>query len=140
MIAEDFGITLEHRTMEALGRATRLVLAIDQTTIVEGAGRSPDIAIDAQLSKINVKPSDIKYVVLGHFHVGHLEPPGFINMGSALNLEGFNRLKIPWFDISHVHPIRLFILLPHPPTGRKHRSKVTGATQDIFQSKVLRIR
>jgi N-acyl homoserine lactone hydrolase len=31
--------------------------------------RTPDIAIDAQLSKINVKPSDIKYVVLGHFHL-----------------------------------------------------------------------
>src|ERR1700726_5059519 len=38
-------------------------------------GRSPDIAIDAQLSKINVKPSDIKYVVLGHFlgdHAGNI--------------------------------------------------------------------
>ena len=34
-------------------------------------GRSPDIAIDVQLSKINVKPADIKYVVLGHFHVDH---------------------------------------------------------------------
>jgi glyoxylase-like metal-dependent hydrolase (beta-lactamase superfamily II) len=34
-------------------------------------GRSPDIAIDAQLAKINVKPSDIKYLVLGHFHVDH---------------------------------------------------------------------
>src|ERR1700722_20844601 len=34
-------------------------------------GRSPDIAIDAQLSKINVKTSDIKYVVLGHLHVDH---------------------------------------------------------------------
>jgi N-acyl homoserine lactone hydrolase len=34
-------------------------------------GRSPDVAIDAQLGKINVKPSDIKYVVLGHFHVDH---------------------------------------------------------------------
>ena len=34
-------------------------------------GRSPDIAIDAQLAKINVKPSDIKFVVLGHFHVDH---------------------------------------------------------------------
>ena len=33
--------------------------------------RTPDIAIDAQLGKINVKPSDIKYVVLGHFHVDH---------------------------------------------------------------------
>jgi N-acyl homoserine lactone hydrolase len=34
-------------------------------------GRSPDVAIDAQLAKIGVKPSDIKYLVLGHFHVDH---------------------------------------------------------------------
>ena len=34
-------------------------------------GRSPDIAIDAQLAKIGVKPADIKYLVLGHFHVDH---------------------------------------------------------------------
>jgi N-acyl homoserine lactone hydrolase len=34
-------------------------------------GRSPDIAIDAQLAKIGVKTSDIKYLVLGHFHVDH---------------------------------------------------------------------
>jgi glyoxylase-like metal-dependent hydrolase (beta-lactamase superfamily II) len=43
-------------------------------------GRSPDIAIDTQLSKINVKPSDIKYVVLGHFHVDHAG-----NIGKFLN-------------------------------------------------------
>src|SRR5438132_4865723 len=34
-------------------------------------GRAPDIAIDAQLAKVGVKPSDIKYLVLGHFHVDH---------------------------------------------------------------------
>jgi glyoxylase-like metal-dependent hydrolase (beta-lactamase superfamily II) len=34
-------------------------------------GRSPDIAIDAQLGKLGVKTSDIKYVILGHFHVDH---------------------------------------------------------------------
>jgi N-acyl homoserine lactone hydrolase len=34
-------------------------------------GRSPDIAIDAQLNKIGVKPSDINYVVLGHMHLDH---------------------------------------------------------------------
>jgi N-acyl homoserine lactone hydrolase len=33
--------------------------------------RTPDVAIDAQLAKINVKPADIKFVVLGHFHVDH---------------------------------------------------------------------
>jgi len=34
-------------------------------------GRSPDIAVDAQLDKIGVKPSDINYVVLGHMHLDH---------------------------------------------------------------------
>jgi N-acyl homoserine lactone hydrolase len=34
-------------------------------------GRSPDIAIDAQLGKIGVKTTDVKYLVLGHFHVDH---------------------------------------------------------------------
>jgi N-acyl homoserine lactone hydrolase len=34
-------------------------------------GRSPDVAIDAQLNKIGVKPSDINYVVLGHMHLDH---------------------------------------------------------------------
>ena len=49
-------------------------------------GRSPDIAIDAQLAKINVKPSDIKYVVLGHFHVDHAG-----NIGKFLELD----LRLP---------------------------------------------
>jgi N-acyl homoserine lactone hydrolase len=34
-------------------------------------GRSPDVAIDAQLDKIGVKPSDINYVILGHMHLDH---------------------------------------------------------------------
>jgi len=35
------------------------------------ASRSPDIAIDTQLDKIGVKPSDINYVILGHMHLDH---------------------------------------------------------------------
>jgi glyoxylase-like metal-dependent hydrolase (beta-lactamase superfamily II) len=34
-------------------------------------GRAPDVAIDAQLDKIGVKPSDINYVILGHMHLDH---------------------------------------------------------------------
>jgi len=34
-------------------------------------GRPPDVAIDAQLGKIGVKPSDINYVILGHMHLDH---------------------------------------------------------------------
>jgi N-acyl homoserine lactone hydrolase len=43
-------------------------------------GRSPDVAIDAQLQKIGMTPDDIDYVVLGHFHVDHAG-----NVGKFLN-------------------------------------------------------
>ena len=33
--------------------------------------RTPDVAIDVQLTKIGLKPDDIKYVVIGHFHLDH---------------------------------------------------------------------
>jgi N-acyl homoserine lactone hydrolase len=33
--------------------------------------RTPDVAIPAQLAKIQLKPDDIKYVVIGHFHLDH---------------------------------------------------------------------
>jgi len=32
---------------------------------------TPDVAIDAQLSKIGVRPDDIKYVVVSHMHLDH---------------------------------------------------------------------
>jgi N-acyl homoserine lactone hydrolase len=34
-------------------------------------GRAPDVAIDAQLNKVGIKPSDINYVILGHMHLDH---------------------------------------------------------------------
>jgi N-acyl homoserine lactone hydrolase len=33
--------------------------------------RTPDVAIDTQLNKIGIKPSDVNYVVLGHMHLDH---------------------------------------------------------------------
>ncbi len=33
--------------------------------------RTPDIAIDTQLKKINLTPNDIKYVAVGHMHLDH---------------------------------------------------------------------
>jgi N-acyl homoserine lactone hydrolase len=35
------------------------------------ASRNPDVAIDVQLDKIGMKPSDINYVILGHMHLDH---------------------------------------------------------------------
>jgi glyoxylase-like metal-dependent hydrolase (beta-lactamase superfamily II) len=39
--------------------------------MLSAASRSPDVAIDAQLAKIGMKPADINYVVLGHMHLDH---------------------------------------------------------------------
>jgi glyoxylase-like metal-dependent hydrolase (beta-lactamase superfamily II) len=33
--------------------------------------RTPDVAIDVQLAKLGLKPDDIRYVVVGHFHLDH---------------------------------------------------------------------
>jgi chaperonin GroEL len=43
MLSEDLGIKLENITMEDLGRAKRVVIDKENTTIVEGAGHSQDI-------------------------------------------------------------------------------------------------
>jgi len=43
MISEDLGIKLENVTMEMLGRAKRVSITKDDTTIVDGAGKKKDI-------------------------------------------------------------------------------------------------
>ncbi len=43
LITEDLGIKLENVTLEDLGRAKRLVIDKENTTIIEGAGKSSDI-------------------------------------------------------------------------------------------------
>src|SRR5215470_1885253 len=42
-ISEDLGIKLENVTLEMLGRAKRVTIDKDNTTIVDGAGKKPDI-------------------------------------------------------------------------------------------------
>jgi glyoxylase-like metal-dependent hydrolase (beta-lactamase superfamily II) len=39
--------------------------------MLSAASRNPDVAIDTQLDKIGVKPSDVNYVILGHMHLDH---------------------------------------------------------------------
>ncbi|MBM3541011.1 MAG: chaperonin GroEL, partial [Alphaproteobacteria bacterium] len=43
MIAEDLGIKLENVTLEMLGRAKRIIIDKDNTTVVGGAGKKKDI-------------------------------------------------------------------------------------------------
>jgi chaperonin GroEL len=43
MIAEELGLKLENVTLKDLGRAKRIVVDKDNTTIIDGAGKKPDI-------------------------------------------------------------------------------------------------
>ena len=43
VISEDLGIKLENVTLDMLGRAKRVRVEKENTTIVDGAGKKPDI-------------------------------------------------------------------------------------------------
>src|ERR687889_433565 len=53
MIAEELGIKLENVTIKDLGRAKRVIIDKDNTTIVEGAGKKP--AIEGRISQIRAQ-------------------------------------------------------------------------------------
>jgi chaperonin GroEL len=56
MIAEDLGIKLETVTLKDLGRAKRVVIDKDNTTIVDGAGKKTDI--EARVKQIRAQIED----------------------------------------------------------------------------------
>ena len=56
VISEDIGFKLENVTLEQLGRATRVVIDKEHTTIVGGAGRKPDI--DARIQQLRREIED----------------------------------------------------------------------------------
>jgi chaperonin GroEL len=60
LISEDLGLKLENVTVEQLGRAKRITVDRDKTTIVEGGGKSADIKarIDQLRKQIETTDSD----------------------------------------------------------------------------------
>src|SRR6187399_2578009 len=56
MISEDLGIKLENVTMDMLGRAKRVSITKDDTTIVDGAGKKKDI--QARIAQIKQQIED----------------------------------------------------------------------------------
>jgi chaperonin GroEL len=52
-ITEDLGIKLEHVTIEDLGRAKRVIVDKDNTTIIDGAGKSS--AIEGRIKQLRVQ-------------------------------------------------------------------------------------
>jgi chaperonin GroEL len=53
MIAEDLGIKLENVTLQMLGRAKKVVIEKENTTIVDGAGKKEDI--DGRIAQIKAQ-------------------------------------------------------------------------------------
>jgi chaperonin GroEL len=56
VISEDLGIKLENVTLDMLGRAKKVVITKDDTTIVGGAGKKPDI--EARVAQIRQQIED----------------------------------------------------------------------------------
>jgi len=53
LISEDLGIKLENVTLDMLGRAKRVVIGKEETTIIDGAGKKPDI--QARMSQLQAQ-------------------------------------------------------------------------------------
>ena len=61
VITEEVGLKLENVTMELLGRAHKVVITKDETTIVEGAGSSDDIKGRINQIKAEIENTDSDY-------------------------------------------------------------------------------
>ncbi len=61
MISEDLGLKLENLTLEQLGRAKKITVDKDNTTIVEGAGKQADIKARIDQLKRQIEATDSDY-------------------------------------------------------------------------------
>ena len=61
VISEEVGLKLENTDMELLGRARKVVVTKDETTIVEGAGDSEQISGRVQQIRTEIEKSDSDY-------------------------------------------------------------------------------
>jgi chaperonin GroEL len=61
VISEEVGLKLENTTLELLGKARKVVVTKDETTIVEGAGDSDQIAGRVNQIKAEIEKSDSDY-------------------------------------------------------------------------------
>ncbi len=61
VISEDLGLKLENLTLEQLGRAKKISIDKDNTTIIEGAGKAADIKARVEQLKRQIDASDSDY-------------------------------------------------------------------------------
>ena len=61
LISEDLGMKLENLTLEQLGRAKKITIDKDNTTIVEGGGKTADIKARIEQLKRQIETTDSDY-------------------------------------------------------------------------------
>jgi chaperonin GroEL len=61
VVTEEVGLKLENTTLDLLGRARKVVVTKDETTIVEGAGEESDIKGRIQQIKTEIENTDSDY-------------------------------------------------------------------------------
>jgi chaperonin GroEL len=61
LISEDLGIKLENVTLSQLGRAGRVVVDKDSTTVIDGAGKKPDIKARIEQIRSQIEKSTSDY-------------------------------------------------------------------------------
>ncbi|WP_345475723.1 chaperonin GroEL, partial [Actinoallomurus oryzae] len=61
VVSEDIGLKLENTTLDMLGQAKRVVVTKDETTIVDGAGNTDDIAGRVNEIRVEIDNSDSDY-------------------------------------------------------------------------------
>src|SRR5262249_2071989 len=61
VVSEDIGLKLEPPTLDLLGRARKVVITKDETTIVEGAGDQDQIAGRVNQIRAEIEKSDSDY-------------------------------------------------------------------------------
>ncbi|MEX0938993.1 MAG: chaperonin GroEL [Pirellulales bacterium] len=61
MISEDLGIKLENITLEQLGRAKKITVDKDSTTLVQGAGKTEDVKKRIEQIRRSIESTDSEY-------------------------------------------------------------------------------
>jgi len=61
VVSEDLGIKLENVTIEMLGRAKKVVIDKENTTIVDGAGKKPDIEARVKQIRLQIEETTSDY-------------------------------------------------------------------------------
>src|SRR5688500_5071549 len=61
VISEDIGVKLENVTLDMLGRAKRVRIDKENTTIIDGAGKKPDIEARVQQIKAQIEETTSEY-------------------------------------------------------------------------------